>query len=579
MVYAKKADFDKLAKIHNISPITARIMINRDVIEEDFASYLGINVQNMHSPWLFKDIEKAVSLVSENITEGKKIRIIGDYDIDGICSTYILVKSLRAMGADVDMDIPHRTKDGYGVNEDIIHRANKEGIDTIITCDNGIAAIEEIKLAKGLGMSVIVTDHHELPMNEFGPIYVEADCVINPKQPDCKYPYKMLCGAAIAYKFIQACISKIELKSDLDMEELLEFAGIATIGDVVDLNDENRIIAANAIKYIKNTKNIGLKALMEVTGIEPDKISSYHIGFVIGPCINASGRLETAKDAYNLFDEKSYKQALLKAEKLKQLNDTRKALTANAQELALTEALSYDKDKILVLYLEGVHESIAGIIAGRVREKFYKPTIILTDSEDEKIIKGSGRSIESYNMHKELSSCKDLLEKFGGHQMAAGLSIKKENIEELRKKLNENNSLSKDDMIQKVWIDVPMPFSYITENLVDELKNLEPFGKANEKPVFAEKNIQIQGINILGKNGNVLKLNIKNGENYCMTAMFFGDIESFTGSIKEKYGEEELNKAKIGLENDIRISITYYPQVNSYMGRNTMQVVINKYMI
>ncbi len=579
MIYGKKADFDKLAQKHNISPITARIMINRAVLEEEFDSYLSVNTQNMYSPWLFKDMEKAVSLLSEKIEAGKKIRVIGDYDIDGICSTYILVKGLRAIGAIVDMDIPHRVKDGYGINEDIIYRASSDDIDTIITCDNGIAAIEEVKLAKKLGMSVIVTDHHELPLDEAGAVYVEADCIVNPKQPDCNYPYKMLCGGAIAYKFIQACISKIEPKLDLNMEELLELAGIATIGDVVDLNNENRIIAANAIKLIKNTKNIGLKALMEVTGIEPEKISSYHIGFVIGPCLNAGGRLETAKEAYELFDTKSYEEALVKAERLKQLNDTRKSLTVDGEELALREALKYGDDKVIVLYLKGVHESIAGIIAGRVRESLYKPVIILTDSEDEMIAKGSGRSIDSYNLHKELTACKELIEKFGGHQMAAGLSLKKDNIDKLRKKLNESNLLCEDDMVQKVWIDVPMPFSYITERLIDEFKHLEPFGKANEKPVFAEKNIQILGMNILGKNNNVLKMNIKNSENYFITAMFFGDIDTFISKIKEKYGEDELEKAKIGLENNIRLSITYYPQINSYMGRNTIQVIINKYMI
>lgn len=575
MIYTKRADFGELAQKYGITPVTARVMINRGISEKEFEEFLKCDVKSLHSPWLFKDMEKAVNIIVEKLETHKKIRIIGDYDIDGVCSTYILTSGLKELGADADMDIPDRVKDGYGINKKIIEKAIDDGVDTIITCDNGIAAIDEIQYAREKGITVIVTDHHEVPVSVSGEyVRVNGNAVINQKQPDCSYPYKQLCGAAVSYKLMEALYEKKAIA--YAKEKYIQPAAIATIGDVVDLTGENRTIAKNGLEKLKNTEIVGIKALMDICGIEADKLSSYHIGFILGPCLNASGRLETAKKAYELLNENNYEEAYRLAGELKELNDKRKNMTDTAVELAKIKAAENEKKNVLVLYIEGIHESIAGIVAGRIREQFYKPVIILTDSDEENILKGSGRSIEGYDMFRELSKCRHLFVKFGGHEMAAGLSVEKENLEAFDRLVNENENMTEEILKEKLWIDVKMPFSYINEAFVNELSVLEPFGKANEKPLFAQKPVEIIAYSIMGKNRNVLKMTLRDSEKYCMTALYFGNIEEIEQKIIEKYGEAELTKAKMGRDNMIRLSVAYYPQINVYAGNTSLQIVIKK---
>ena len=556
LVQAKKADFNTLGERWNISPVTARIIRNRNhTTDEEFRIYLKGNESDMHSPWLFKDMEKAVDILLDKIKGGKKIRVIGDYDIDGVCSTYILVDGLKRAGGMVSMDIPDRVRDGYGINEHLIQRAYDDGIDTIVTCDNGIAAIEQIAFAKRIGMTVIVTDHHEIPYVEertdTGDIRrnylrVGADATINPKQPDCTYPFKLLCGSGVAYKLIQALYEKMGKVP----EEYIVFAAIATVGDVVDLKGENRIITKLGLKKIQQTTNAGLRALIEVNQMQEIQISSYHIGFVLGPCLNASGRLETAKLAFEMLNAPDETTARNCAEHLKELNDKRKALTEEGVAEALSEAEKYVQDKFQVLYLPDIHESIAGIIAGRVREKLNKPVIVLTKAEEG--VKGSGRSIEGCNMFEELTGCRELLDKFGGHEMAAGLSLKEENVDRLRQMLNEKTKITEEDLIPKVWIDVPMPFEYISTKFIEELKCLEPFGKGNEKPVFAEKGLKISRVSVIGKNRDSLKLVLTNERGISMNALLFRHGEEFFSDLETKYGKEELGKVRMGIDNEVR---------------------------
>jgi len=583
LVQAKKADFNRLGEKYGISPIIARIIRNRDTVtDEEYDLYLNGRENNLHSPRLFKDMEKAVHIVLTKIKENKKIRVIGDYDIDGVCSTYILTDGIRSAGGDVSMDIPDRVKDGYGINEALIQRAYDGGVDTIITCDNGIAAISQIEYAKSLGMTVIVTDHHEIPYEEADGekryLRVPADATVNPKQPDCGYPFKLLCGAAVAYKFIQVLYAELGLTEDNPnaiLEKYIEFAAVATIGDVVDLKGENRILAKLGLERIRNTKNPGLRALIEANNLQETEISSYHIGFILGPCLNAGGRLETAKLAFEMLNAEDDELAKKYADKLKELNDKRKALTEQGVAQALEEAEKYTKDKFQVIYLPEVHESIAGIIAGRVREKLNKPVIILTRGE--KGAKGSGRSIEGCHMFEELTACRELLDKFGGHEMAAGLSLKEENIEPLRKLLNERTKVTEEDLIPKIWIDVPMPFEYITGDLIKQLKILEPFGKGNEKPVFAEKGLIVSRVWVIGKNRDSLRLTLTNERGVPMTALLFRQAVEFMEDVKERFGEEEAKRMQMGLENRVRISVIYYPQVNEFNGRTENQIIVNHY--
>lgn len=580
-VATKKADFEGIAKRFKIDPVIARIIRNRDITDDKkIEEFLHADLSSLNSPWLLKDMDKAVEIILNKINSGKKIRIIGDYDIDGVCSTYILMKGLSLVGADADTDIPDRMKDGYGINENLIDRAYADKADTIITCDNGISAIEQINYAKKLNMTVVVTDHHDVPYEEENGIKRElssnADAIINPKQSMCQYPFKSLCGAAVAYKLVEAIFEKTGTGRE-NLSELLEFAAMATIGDVMDLREENRIIVKEGLKRIHNTKNYGLNALIEVNNLKKKDIASYHIGFVIGPCINAGGRLDTAKKALDLFLENNEENAKRRAEELKSLNDSRKEMTQKGVERAinLIENSKVKEDTILIVYLDDCHESLAGIIAGRIREKYNKPVIVFTDSNEG--AKGSGRSIENYNMFEELSKFKNLYIKFGGHPMAAGLSLPKENVEILRKSLNEATTLTKEDLIEKILIDVPMPLDYISEGLIQQLDLLEPFGKGNDKPRFADKNLKIINAKILGENKNVLKLKVLNLNGCSMDMLYFGDVGAFLDFIENKFGKEQLDKMLLGKENDIRISSVYYPSINEYNGYRSIQAVMKNY--
>lgn len=580
-VMRKGAPFGEIAEKFHINPVLARLIRNRDVVgDEHIQRYLHGTLNDLHDGMLMKGMDKAVDILLEKIQEDRKIRIIGDYDIDGINATYILLEGIRALGGDVDIDIPDRMKDGYGLNRNLIDRAFDAEIDTIITCDNGIAASEEIAYGKSLGMTIIVTDHHEVPYEEFGEekqyILPPADAVIDPKQEDCHYPFKGLCGAAVAYKLVETLFN-VTGKDVEDVDYLMENVAIATVGDVMDLVDENRIFVKQGLEMIKRTQNLGLKALIECTGVDVNRLSAYHIGFVIGPCLNASGRLDTAKRALELLCAKTKKEADVLAGDLKALNDNRKDMTAIAVEEAIEqiEESVLKNDRVLVVYLPECHESLAGIVAGRVRERFYKPTFVLTKAEEG--VKGSGRSIETYHMYDELNKCKSLLTKFGGHKLAAGVSLEEENVDLLRKMLNENATLTEDDLTAKVSIDMQLPLKYISESLVDELELLEPFGKGNTKPVFVEKNIEILKGTILGKNRNVVKMQVCDEEGISMDAMCFGDVQQFLDYLMGKFGEQRVNQMLQGYRTGIKLAFTYYPTVNEYMGRRSVQIVVQNY--
>ena len=565
MVAAKRADFKGIGERFGIDQVTARIIRNRDVIgEKAIEKYLHGSRKDFYSPWLLKDMEKAVAILQEKIENRNRIRIIGDYDIDGVMSTYILLESLRGLGGDVDMMIPNRITDGYGINEHLIEQAWQEGRDTIITCDNGIAAVTQIRKAKDLGMTVIVTDHHEVPFEDLEggrkEILPPADAIVNPKQKACSYPFAGLCGAVVAMKVMEALYEKMAPEVDL-VDKMLPFAGIATIGDVMDLQDENRILVKEGLLRLHHTTNLGLQELIRVNNLEPENISPYHIGFILGPCLNASGRLDTAKRALQLLLADSREEAAVLAGDLKNLNESRKEMTAQGLEKAIeqVESTSMMEDTVLVVFLPECHESLAGIIAGRLRERYHKPSFVLTRGEEG--VKGSGRSIESYSMYEKLCECKEYLTKFGGHPMAAGLSLEEENVERFRRKLNEQSGLTEEDLVEKVTIDVPMPIHYIRKDLVQELSLLEPFGKGNEKPLFAQKNLWISQMRVFGKNRNVVKMRLTDENGYPMDGVYFGNGDEFA--------EEGSGKRKI--------SIVYYPDINMYQGRESLQVIIRHY--
>ncbi len=577
----KGAQFDLIARKFKISPRMACLIRNRDIIGDDAIDrYLNGTLSDLYDGILMKDMGKAVDILREKICENQKIRVIGDYDIDGVNATYILLEGLEGLGALVDSDIPDRIKDGYGLNIELIERAYKDGVDTIVTCDNGIAADEEIAEAKRLGMTVIVTDHHEVPFEdtEEGKIYIlpPADAVVDPKQEGCEYPFKGLCGAAVAYKLIET-LYEVSGRDVDDMDYLIENVAIATVGDVMDLVDENRILVKEGLAMLGRTKNAGLRALIECTGADKNRIGAYQIGFILGPCLNAGGRLDTARRALELLRAKSKKEADILAGDLKALNDSRKDMTAEAvrQAIEIVEQTEQGEDKVLVIYLPACHESLAGIVAGRLRERYRKPVFILTDAIQG--IKGSGRSIEAYHMYEGLNQCKELLDRYGGHKLAAGLSLKKENIGPLRRRLNENCLLTKEDMTEKVVIDMEMPFSCVTEELVNELALLEPFGKGNTKPVFAGRNIRVLEGRILGRNQNVLKLRVRDSAGTMMDAMYFGDLELFSEYIDRKCGTGAWTGLLAGRGKNIELSVTYYPGINEYQGKKTMQIVITHY--
>lgn len=563
-VYAKRADFKGIAGKYGIDQVIARIIRNRDICgDAAIDMYLNGDINDMHNPESMKDAVLSVDIITQKIKDKCKIRIIGDYDIDGICSIYILYKGLIAAGADVDYVVPHRINDGYGINEHLIDNAINEGIDTIITCDNGIAAYNQVKYAKENGLTVIVTDHHDVPFDEVNGVkeyrVPPADAVVNPKQEDCQYPFKLLCGAGVAYKLISLIYERLRLDTK-DMEEYREFMAIATVGDIVDLIDENRVVVKYGLKHIAHTVNTGLKALVEECGVDINNISSYHIGFVIGPCLNASGRLDTARKAIELMLCKNMEEAHNMARELITLNTERKQMTEDetAKAIELVEKNDMLKDKVLVIYLPDCHESIAGIIAGRIKERYYRPTFVITNAEEG--AKGSGRSIEGYNMYEEINKCKNVLTKYGGHPMAAGLSLETADIDVFRKMLNDNATLDDSDLIPKTWIDVPMPVGYASMGLVGQLKLLEPFGKGNEKPVFADRDLYVKTASIIGKNRNVLKMQLETKEGYIVQAVQFG--------ISDK---DPVPKA------GSRILIVYYPDINVYNGVSSLQIIIKEW--
>lgn len=565
MVYNKKADFQKIGSEFGIDPVIARLIRNRDIQDmKEIRSYLYGTLAEIPSPWKMKDMERAVQILQKKITQKKKIRIIGDYDIDGVTATCILLKGLKRLNANVDTYIPDRVKDGYGMHEQLIDKALEDGIDTILTCDNGIAAAAEIEYAKKEGLTVIVTDHHDIPFRdtEDGRIWIipKADAVVNPKQNDCLYPNKNICGAVVAWKLIWALYERLGIDSD-EIWDFLELAAIATVGDVMDLQGENRIIVKEGLKKLFSTSFEGLKALICVNNLEGAEITAYHVGFVIGPCINASGRLDTAARSLELLLADNMEDAMKLADDLYDLNQSRKAMTEQGKEQAIQsiEENNLGKDRVLVVYLPDCHESLAGIIAGRIREAYNKPVFVLTKGADG--VKGSGRSIEAYSMYEELVKCSDLLTQFGGHPMAAGLSMEEKNVELFRRRLNDNCTLTEQDLIPKIMIDVPMPISYLSKKLTEQLKVLEPFGKGNSKPLFAQKNLRAVGIRVLGRNRNVAKMLLIDENGIKMDAVYFGEAQEFVDFVQAHD----------------TISVTYYPEINVFQGRENLQVVIKNY--
>lgn len=563
MVQTKKADFNAIGQAFHISPVTARIIRNRDVVGMDkVRQYLLGTAEDLYDPLLLPDMEPALQVLAQKIREGKRIRIVGDYDIDGICSTYLLFRALKRVGAAVDYEIPDRIKDGYGINEAIIRAAAEDGIDTILTCDNGIAAIEQAELAAELGMTMVVTDHHDIRQDEAGrDLLPRAAAVVNPKRKDSRYPYPDICGGMVAYKLVKGLYQRMGVP-EKEWQDLMAFAAIATVGDVMKLKDENRIVVKEGLKRIGQTENIGLKKLIEINDLDPDRLTAYHIGFVIGPCLNASGRLETAKLALSLLLSEDEETADALAGKLKGLNDTRKSMTMRSvEEAAKLVEERYLEDWVLVVFLPDCHESLAGIVAGRLRERYHRPTIVLTRGEES--VKGSGRSIEGYHMFEALVEVQELLLKFGGHPMAAGLSLKESDVDLFRRRLNENarKKLTEADLVEKVWIDVALPFEYIDEPLIQELHILEPFGQGNEKPQFAQRHLKIRSARVAGKLRNVVMLSLASDSGTVMEARWFGEGDRFM---------EEMGDCSF-------MDAIYYPEINEYNGRRSIQVMIKQY--
>ena len=615
MIANKKADFDRLAKEFGIRNVTARLIANRlitnraneatECSEKAVDAYLNGDLEALHDPKLMADMEKGAKVMLERIQAGAKIRVIGDYDVDGICSSYILVSGLRLLGADVDCVLPDRVKDGYGLSIKLVDDAIEAGVDTIITCDNGIAAFDQIQHAKEKGMTVVVTDHHEVPFEtgengEKNEILPPADAVIDPKRKDGDYPFSEICGAVVAYKFLQVLtdvamqigvttsdseggVNVLNGNLDAFFTEMLIFAGIATVCDVMELKDENRVIVKKSLNLISNTQNKGLRALIHVNSLDESKITCYHYGFVIGPCLNATGRLDLATRALSLFFSEDENEAVQIAGDLKALNDSRKDMT----KLGVDEAIEYveeqrkggDLPKVLVIYLPEVHESIAGIIAGKVKEKYYRPTFVLTKASDGGA-KGSGRSIEKYDMYEELSACKELFTKFGGHKMAAGLSLPEENIEVLRTRLNENCTLEGDDFEPVLHIDMVMPLKYADMELVREFEKLEPFGNGNSKPIFAQRDVVLLSGRILGKNKNCGKYKVTDESGKVYEMIYFGDMDKWHQALLQKYGQAAVDELYDWNANgNMKVNVAYYPDINSYQGRESLQFVMNDYLM
>ena len=575
----KKVDLKAMSEKYKISQLLCKLMVNRDIIDENIInSYINPVYKYLHSPKTMKDVVIAVDIIKRKIQENKKIRIIGDYDVDGIISVFILYTALKKCGANVDYEIPDRIKDGYGINENIVKVAYDEGVDTIITCDNGISAIDQIQYAKDLGLTVIVTDHHDVPFIEEDGVRTflssQADAIINPKQIECEYKFKSICGAGVAFKLMEALYEEIGMDKE-ECYKLIEFIAIATVCDVVDLIDENRIFVKNGLEMLNNSKNIGINALKKACGLEDKEITAYHLGFVIGPCLNASGRLDSAKKGLELLLMEDDEEAKNLAQEIVDLNDARKNMTKEGVDRAINiiDSTDINNDKILVVYIPDIHESLAGIVAGRVKEKYNKPTIILTKSEEG--VKGSARSIEEYNMFEGLLACKELLDKFGGHPMAAGLSLQEDKVDELRIALNNKCELTDEDLTRKIMIDSSLPLEYLNLHLIEELNVLEPFGKGNAKPVFGVRDAKITKAMLLGKDKNVLKLKLLTNNNITIDAMIFNDLENFESKIIEKYGNEELDNLYNKSNNNISMDFTFYPSINEWNGNKSIQIVVN----
>ena len=575
----KKVDLKAMSEKYKISQLLCKLMVNRDIIDENIInSYINPVYKYLHSPKTMKDVVIAVDIIKRKIQENKKIRIIGDYDVDGIISVFILYTALKKCGANVDYEIPDRIKDGYGINENIVKVAYDEGVDTIITCDNGISAIDQIQYAKDLGLTVIVTDHHDVPFIEEDGVRTflssQADAIINPKQIECEYKFKSICGAGVAFKLMEALYEEIGMDKE-ECYKLIEFVAIATVCDVVDLIDENRIFVKNGLEMLNNSKNIGINALKKACGLEDKEITAYHLGFVIGPCLNASGRLDSAKKGLELLLMEDDEEAKNLAQEIVDLNDARKHMTKEGVDRAINiiDSTDINNDNILVVYIPDIHESLAGIVAGRVKEKYNKPTIILTKSEEG--VKGSARSIEEYNMFEGLLACKELLDKFGGHPMAAGLSLQEDKGDELRIALNNKCELTDEDLTRKIMIDSSLPLEYLNLHLIEELNVLEPFGKGNSKPVFGVRDAKITKAMLLGKDKNVLKLKLLTNNNITIDAMIFNDLENFESKIIEKYGNEELDNLYNKSNNNIPMDFTFYPSINEWNGNKSIQIVVN----
>ena len=575
----RKVDLKAMSEKYKISQLLCKLMVNRDIIDENIInSYINPVYKYLHSPKTMKDVVIAVDIIKRKIQENKKIRIIGDYDVDGIISVFILYTALKKCGANVDHEIPDRIKDGYGINENIVKVAYDEGVDTIITCDNGISAIDQIQYAKDLGLTVIVTDHHDVPFIEEDGVRTflssQADAIINPKQIECEYKFKSICGAGVAFKLMEALYEEIGMDKE-ECYKLIEFVAIATVCDVVDLIDENRIFVKNGLEMLNNSKNIGINALKKACGLEDKEITAYHLGFVIGPCLNASGRLDSAKKGLELLLMEDDEEAKNLAQEIVDLNDARKNMTKEGVDRAINiiDSTDINNDKILVVYIPDIHESLAGIVAGRVKEQYNKPTIILTKSEEG--VKGSARSIEEYNMFEGLLACKELLDKFGGHPMAAGLSLQEDKVDELRKALNNKCELTDEDLTRKIMIDSSLPLEYLNLHLIEELNVLEPFGKGNSKPVFGVRDAKITKAMLLGKDKNVLKLKLLTNNNITIDAMIFNDLENFESKIIEKYGNEELDNLYNKSNNNIPMDFTFYPSINEWNGNKSIQIVVN----
>lgn len=577
----KGGNFMEMAKKYGIDPLIARIIRNRDIIDEkEITEYLYGGKEALHNPHLLKDVDKAAEIIAEGIAGKKAMRIIGDYDIDGVNATYILLEGIRRCGGNVDAAIPDRMKDGYGINEHLIEQALSDGKELLITCDNGIAAINEINFAKEKGMTVVVTDHHEIPYRntEQGKEFLRsnADAIVNPKQNDCLYPCKGICGAVVAWKLVQVLYERMDIPV-VEADIFIENAGFATVGDVMDLTGENRILVKLGLKALEHTKNPGMKALIAKNKLSDKSLSAYHIGFVLGPCINASGRLDTAKRSLELLLERDEVKASALAGELVELNESRKYMTQQETQKALEqiEKEGWEKDKVLVVYLPECHESLAGIIAGRIREAYQRPVFVLTKGEEG--VKGSGRSIEAYSMFDKMTEVAELFTKYGGHPMAAGLSMREEDIDKLREQLNQKAELSEEDMAEVVRLDAVLPMSYFTVDTIRQLSVLEPCGKSNTKPVFADRNIKITRAGIVGVNRNVLKLHLLDSMGNPVAGVYFGEVEKFLTFLSEKFGSEEVDAAMHGRENSIQFAAVYEPAVDTYSGRESVQAIIRRF--